>query len=364
MKQKPDVIVVGSGAIGMLSALYLDRAGLSVSIVERQQPAQESSWAGGGILSPLYPWRYPDPVTRLASWSQSNYPELAQTLKDGTGIDPEWTQSGLLLPDLGDETGMALAWANRFEHRAEVLDRTATHDTEPALGDNFHSSLWMPDIAQVRNPRLNRSLYNFLASRKIEVVTDSAVTELLIRNDSISGVRTPNGDFEASNVVICTGAWTRELLSTFTPRPEIFPVKGQMMLFKAPENMLRRIVLHGDRYAIPRRDGHVLFGSTLEHTEYEKQVTAVAAEDLLQAATALIPALGECPVVKQWAGLRPGTEDGVPYICGHPEIKGLYINAGQYRNGLVLGPASAQLLSNLVAGETPIVDPAPYRLSR
>jgi glycine oxidase len=135
-----------------------------------------------------------------------------------------------------------------------------------------------------------------------------------------------------------------------------------MLLFKTEPGVIRRIVLEENRYVIPRRDGHVLFGSTLEEVGFDKSTTESARNELHALAIKRFPALENYPVVKHWAGLRPGSPSGIPYIATHPSLEGLYINAGHFRNGVVLGPASARLMTNIVAGTIPIVPQEPYSL--
>ncbi|MFZ2311565.1 MAG: FAD-dependent oxidoreductase, partial [Methylobacter sp.] len=146
--------------------------------------------------------------------------------------------------------------------------------------------------------------------------------------------------------------------------PKIFPVKGQMLLFDARPDTLKFMVLDGDQYLIPRRDGKILAGSTVEQDNFNKTTTAEARNRLNTFALNLLPSLKNFPVVKHWAGLRPGTEHGVPYIGKHPKISNLCINAGHFRNGLVMGPASAQLMVDLVLNRPTAVAPEPYKLTR
>ncbi|MCX8018513.1 MAG: FAD-dependent oxidoreductase, partial [Rhodocyclaceae bacterium] len=153
-----------------------------------------------------------------------------------------------------------------------------------------------------------------------------------------------------------------KLLEQLGNPPDIRPVRGQMLLFHAKLDQIRRIVLYRGRYVIPRRDGRVLFGSTLEQAGFDKQTTAEAKESLYQDAVALFPVLRRAPIEDHWSGLRPGSPSGIPYIGAYPGIDGLYFNAGHFRNGLTLGPASARLMADLVLGRPPLLDPAPYAL--
>jgi glycine oxidase len=173
-------------------------------------------------------------------------------------------------------------------------------------------------------------------------------------------VLTPHGTFAADSFIVCTGAWSGDLLAPLGLRPEISPVKGQMLLFRARPGVVRTIHLAADRYAIPRRDGRVLFGSTVEHAGFDKSTSEEARKELHAIAVARYPALAACEIENHWAGLRPGSPSGIPFIGPHPALANLYVNAGHFRNGIVLGPASARLAADLVLGRGPDVDPAPY----
>lgn len=358
-----DCTIVGGGLVGMMTARELAAGGLRVRLFERGECGRESSWAGGGILSPLAPWDMPEAVTRLAAWSQRHYPLLTEALADETGIDAEWTQSGLLSldPDAA-AAARAAAWAREHGVRLEVLDAPGVARIEPHCRPAAQA-LWLPEIAQVRNPRLLRALKRALAIAGVAVEEHTGVTGLLVADDRVRGVRTEAGAvFESGCVVVAGGAWSGALLEPLGVRTDIAPVKGQMLMYRCEPGLVRSIVQDRGRYAVPRRDGHVLFGSTLEETGFDRSVTARALEELTAAAAALVPALSACPLVRHWAGLRPGSRDGVPSVGPVPGIAGLYINAGHFRNGVLLAPASARLLADIVTGRSPVVDPAPYRL--
>jgi glycine oxidase len=178
----------------------------------------------------------------------------------------------------------------------------------------------------------------------------------------VQGVRTRAGDIDADRVVVCTGAWTAELLAKLGRKPDIRPVRGQMILFYAKPGQIRHLTLYRERYVIPRRDGRVLIGSTLEDAGFDKRTTAEAKEELYRIATAMFPLLKRTPIEDHWAGLRPGSPSGIPYIGPYPGAEGLYVNAGHFRNGLVTGPASARLLADLLLGRDAILPPSAYAL--
>lgn len=358
LKQAYDVVVVGAGIIGMMTARELARAGQRVLILERGAAGQESSWAGGGILSPLYPWRYPSAVSVLARWGHEHYEAICRDLLQTSGIDPEWVQSGLLV--LNDEVELEEArnWAATYDMHLLHWRAAEVHASEPNLG--YHGdALWLPDIAQVRNPRMVKALARYCEVAGIEIRTGVEVTEFNVSAGQLRGLETSQGPVVTERVVLCGGAWSAGLV----PGLAVEPVKGQMLVFAAEPGLVGKIVLADGRYVIPRRDGHVLVGSTLEHSGFDKATSDEARESLLETAFGLYPGLHDYPVERHWAGLRPGSPQGIPTIGPHPTILGLYINAGHYRNGVIIGAASARLMADLILGREAVVAPTPYALN-
>lgn len=357
-----DIVIIGGGVIGCLSALNLLDGGARVTLIERQQIGREASWAGGGIVSPLYPWRYPPAISRLADWSQGFYPQLGEQLAQATAIDPEVTPCGLLWLDHAEQDD-ALDWAAREDKPLHRVDAEFIYRQVPVLAEGYRSALWQADLANVRNPRLMAALRTRLAQmpgcRLLEHAGDA---RLWLEQGRVVGVQAGGQRLPADAVVLATGAWSGEVLAELGLGLPVQPVKGQMLLYKSEPGWLRSMVLFESRYAIPRRDGHILLGSTLEHEGFDKSTTAQALDSLHASAVRLLPALAGQQPVRQWAGLRPGSPDSVPYIGEVPEYPGLWLNTGHFRNGLVLAPASCRLLADLMLRRQPVVDPAPYRL--
>ncbi|GHB33498.1 glycine oxidase ThiO [Salinicola rhizosphaerae] len=358
----PDFLIVGGGVIGMMTGLQLADAGHSVAIVERGQCGREASWAGGGIVSPLYPWRYSRPISALSSWSEGRYPELADRLHEETGIDPEYRQKGLLYLRV-DDVEQALTWAREVAKPLSRIPADALYAREPKAAPGFESALWMPTLGSIRNPRLGKALRaRLMAMSNVTLHEGRAVVRLRAEGRAVRGVEADQGAIAAGETIVCAGAWSRTLLAGVGVDLPVRPVRGQMILFKAPPGLVERVVLKDGRYVIPRGDGRVLAGSTLEEVGFDKQTTQAAFASLHASALSIVPALANCPVEHHWAGLRPGSPDGVPRIGAVPGLEGLHVNAGHYRNGLVLAPASTRLLVDQLIGCEPIVDPSPYRL--
>lgn len=359
---KADCIVVGGGIIGLLTAWELSQDGLEVMVLERGSIGGEASWAGGGVLTPLYPWRLPEALYPLLEWSQLRYPALAEELTTATGIDPEWTQSGLLILDL-EERSQAQSWSERKGASLEQVEGMRLRTLEPGLDSPAAGALWLPDAAQIRNPRLLQSLRQMIELNGVQLREHSEVLSLRRHGDRLNGVETTGGRVSADYLVIAAGAWSNRLLNGLGLDLAVAPVRGQMILFQAETGIVRRILVSSDYYMIPRRDGHVLVGSTLENVGFDKSVTKRALQSLRDAAKNMLPAIVDYPIARHWAGLRPGSPGGIPSIGPHPKVQGLYVNTGHFRNGLALAPASARLMADLIRGRNPIVPPEPFALT-
>ena len=329
-----DIIIIGAGIAGLSSAYELAGKGASVTVLDRGRAGMEASWAGGGILFPLLPWDYPEEVTALAMRGAALYPDWAQALLESSGIDPEYIRCGMKV----------LEGCRSMENAAHWC---ASHDVrfERSPGGGW----FLPDVAQVRNPRLIRALRASLENRGVCIIENCEVRSLVREGGRIARLGTSDGNtWSARDYVVCAGAWSKMLLEPDLPGPDIFPVKGQMLLFEA-KNLLDTILLKDDLYLVPRRDGHILAGSTLEHAGFDKSVTA--ARMLHEKAAEILPALASRKPAGQWAGLRPGSPGNLPTIARHPDIDNLYLNSGHFRYGVTMAPASAKILSDIISGQ-------------
>jgi len=355
-----DCIICGAGLLGMLTARELAKAGMEVTIIDRQRSGQESSWAGGGILSPLFPWLFPKAVTELAQWSQAHYQQLASDLLAETGIDCEWQRDGLLVVGHDNENEI-LSWANRYQYETSTLNNSELSIAEPRIADNFQQAVLFPQIAQIRNPRLVKALQASIVKLGVKLLENTEVDGIDSSHGKVTNV-TANGDkLFADCVVVAGGAWSSQLLQPLGYELKVEPVRGQMLSFKTQPGMVRHVVLGKDHYLIPRRDGRLLAGSTLEYVGYDKIPTKAAFDKLYQRALNLVPALSDCLIEAQWSGLRPGNcREGIPYISAVQNIEGLYVNTGHFRNGVVLGYSSAVLMADLLLQREPIMDLSPF----
>lgn len=349
--------ILGAGVIGLLTARELLARGHRVVLVDVGQPAREASWAGGGIVAPLYPWHYRPAINALAAGAAARYVELAGELRAETGIDIEYAATGMLMLDLAD-TELALAWCRRAGRRVVRCDDAAARLVQPGISV-CREALWFEDVGNVRNPRLLQALLASVATHARAQCRWQAQVALSGDADRIE-LRV-NGEQQAVDaVVLAAGAWSTALAARLGVQLAVQPVRGQMLRYAARPGLLRRMVMRDGRYLIPRRDGSILAGSTMEYAGFDRSTTDEACAQLQAAAAAILPALADVAPEQQWAGLRPGSPGGVPWIARAGQQ--LLVNAGHFRNGLALAPAAARLGVQLLLGEAPTLDPAPYAL--
>jgi glycine oxidase len=364
---KYDIIIVGAGVIGLTTALKLLESGAKVRILERGRTGMESSWAGGGILSPICPWDYTDAVTRLIHYSTTLFPDWITALHKATGIDPEYHQCGMtILPPVDIKNAAAWCATHAVNMQRQILrvpfPADENHRTTNDGSDNIEAVV-LPDIAQIRNPRLLQALRQRVIQLGGQIVENCSVRNWKIQQNKILSVQSSCGIFAADSYIIAAGAWSRRLLGKHALGLNIQPVKGQMLLFKFDVPPLSTIIVKKNLYLIPRKDGHILLGSTLENTGFDKRITASARQKLLKQAQSILPKLRESPVIRQWSGLRPGSPLNIPTIGRHPELINFYLNSGHFRYGVTMAPASAEILANVLtdSAQRTGLDITPYQ---
>lgn len=358
------VLIIGGGIIGLLTALELSQSGCQVTILDAQDFGQAASWAGGGILSTMYPWRYNKPINQLAMRGKALYQEWQPILQQATGLDIEINPSGMLILDQADfEIG--LNWAsqdNDPQQTATLLDAAQLHTISPHLNQTIQQALWFPQLANIRNPRLLKTLIAFLTLQpNVKLVTHTAVRQFVVKNHTVTSVLDQNNkQWQANQYVVASGAWSGLLSQQFNWQLPIKPIQGQMLLFKAYQNLLPTMIMNNGLYLIPRLDGHIVCGSSSADIGFNTEVNPTIGKQLQQQAFDILPALENAIRLKGWAGLRPAAPDGIPFIGKAPNLDNLWLNAGHYRNGLVMAPASARLLRQQLLNEPRLVDDQPY----
>ncbi len=359
------VLIIGGGVIGLMSALELSHAGCEVTVLDQQDFGQAASWAGGGILSTMYPWRYRPAVNALARHGKALYQQWQPLLLEATGMDIEIHHTGMLILDKDDaETG--LHWEkqdNDPQQRAQLLHKHELHQLSSTLNPHIEQALWFDQLANIRNPRLLKTLITYLSQQKnVKLVANTAVQRFIKNQQAITGIIDQHGQqWQADHYVIASGAWSGLLSQQLDWQLPVKPIQGQMILFKTPQNWLQQMVMSQGTYLIPRMDGHIVCGSSMKDVGFNTDVNTDIYKQLQQAAFAMLPRLKDMPIVKAWAGLRPSSPLGIPFIGKTTGFDNLWLNTGHFRNGLVMAPASARMLREQMLGQAQTIDASAYQ---
>ncbi|CAN5678385.1 glycine oxidase ThiO [soil metagenome] len=353
------VLVVGAGVIGCAIARELARADTPVTVIDRDEPGRQASRAAAGMLSPFGEAACAGtPFLELSDASLSRYTAFADALRDETSIDIEYRPAGKLHLSTGVLDGelRALATspeADRFGMR--VLDGDAARALEPAISSAVTTALLIERDHSVDNRRLTEAVIAAAKAAGAVFRTGDGVTALATDSGRVTGVKLASGErIEAERVVIAAGAWAGEIDGLPRPLP-VRPVKGQMFAVRGDAGVIERVIVGDGCYIIPRDDGRLLVGATVEDVGFSSGPTPRGIASLMAAAVAAVPMIADLPLVETWAGFRPGTPDGLPIIGADPSVDGLVYATGHFRNGILLAPITAECVAALVLGDTPPV---------
>ena len=372
-----DVIIIGGGIIGLSLSIALRKRGATVLLVERGEPGREASHAAGGMLVDC-PLETPPALQKLATASARMYPEFAHELEVESGmkvdlrddgailfwsgeqfkrisvLDPKFRGSALSVLDL-EEREPALKYGD-FDNEQELESFRQDFDPPPDPEDlrNFCKSVFRPAISLSErsvDPRaLSAAALKTAKNRGVDFSSGDEVTSVAISDGHATGVSTKKTAFHAEKVVNCAGAWAGQI----GPRPfPTRPVKGQMLCLVMPQRELIRHVIRSPKaYLIPRSDGRLLVGATVEEAGFDKRTVPATIQRLHKAALELVPKLVDARILEDWAGLRPGTPDALP-ILGATQVTGYFVATGHFRDGILLAPITAQVMADVIEGRTP-----------
>jgi glycine oxidase len=358
-----DVIVVGGGLIGASIAVELAAQKLHVVILDRQQPGREASWAAAGMLSPGPDSPDALPLVPLGKESLRLYPAFVASIEETSGMSVCFATEGTfeIFADQGAKAGRdaLLAEYASLGIAAESITIAAARAIEPALNPNAACAAWLPGEATVDPRRLIEAVLAAAKNRGVEILSGCAVSDVLTENGRCVGVIADGQRFSAANVIVAAGSFCAGIGNLDSPAAiEIaryapaHPVRGQMMALRSPTVKLKKVLRSARGYLVPRADGRIVAGSTLESVGFTKGTTPEGLRGIFEAAVELAPELAGAEIVEQWSGLRPGSPDHLP-IIGPTEIKGLLIATGHYRNGVLLAPVTAKLIRDwVVKGKT------------
>jgi glycine oxidase len=363
-----DVAIIGGGIMGSAVALRLAQRGVGVTVVERAIPGAEASSAAAGILGPQMEAEGPGPLLDLGLMSRALYPSLATELHDATGIDVGYDRSGVLssaLDDAGEaELAVRLSWQQQRGLRVVPLVGAGLLEIEPALGAEVRAALLFPDDAQVNARELARAFSQAAAGAGAQFLTGRYVRRVLVEGGVATGVELDGEVLPAGTVVVAAGSWSGLVEGAGVPPTVVRPARGQLVSIETRPPLFRHVIaVHGRGYLVPRRDGTVLAGSTVEMAGFRKEVTVGGLAAILTLARTLVPGLADAPVTGSWSNFRPFTEDHLP-VLGATPVRGLVLATGHFRNGILLAPITAEAIAELVATGRSAIDLAPFSLSR
>ena len=360
-KETAEVVIIGGGVIGLSIARALKQRGArDVMLIERAQPGTEASWAAGGILGPQLEADQDDAFFELACASRDLYPEFADSLREETGIDVELDLTGTLYLGFTKEDEEELSrrhqWQARRGFRVEWLTGDEARAVEPDVSGNIRCALRFPNDFQVENRKLVEALAAASEQSGVRLIRGCEGARIAIERGRVRGVETSVGFVAAHTVVLAAGAWTSLIDSpdVVLPSIEIEPVRGQMLCFQTAPQEFGHVLYTTRGYLVPRRDGRVLAGSTLEHAGFDKSITKEGAASIKSMAFEIAPVLKNLPFIDSWAGLRPRATDDLPVLGPCRKIEGLIYATGHYRNGILLAPITGELIADLIVrGATP-----------
>jgi glycine oxidase len=351
--ERADVLVVGGGVIGCAVAAELAARGRGVVVLERGEPGLEASGAAAGMLSPQAEARTRDAFFDLALASRELYPAWVRVLEEETGVDVGYRRTGLLHCDFAGARAQSraeqIAWQQAAGLEAAALLRVELPgEIAERLSSEVTAAASFPAEGAVDPRRLTRAAWLLAERRGVRVRTGVEALGFRFEGGACRGVETRAGAILANAVVDAAGAWAA-FDSLPLPVP-VEPVRGQIVELRLAGPPLPTILSSDDVYLVPRADGTLLLGSTVEHVGFRKEVTAAAVERLIAAAVRLCPEIASARFVTAWSGLRPATPDGLP-ILGACRLPGLFFAAGHFRNGILLAPVTAVALADLLTGE-------------
>jgi glycine oxidase len=362
------VIIVGGGLMGLAAAEQLLRRGIKPLVLEKGSFAKEASWAGAGYLDLRDASRAGGSFLDLCRYSYGLFPEWTESVKRDSGIDPEYLLCGSLglVFNPNEEEVIRGIEAGTLANglKSEWLTPPAAFLKESHLSEKIKSAWYLPQTCQVRPPRLAQGLLKVLEKGKAVLREGDEVRGFLKQGSRIIGVETDKGKYEADQVLLAGGAWTGGLLDILGISLAMKPIRGQVVLFQAEPGLLRHVLFTSSAYLVPRLDGRIYVGSTLEEAGFDKSVTKEAIAGLTQAAYRALPVLEKAKIEMTWSGLRPKALDDFPYLGKVPAMENLWVAAGHYTHGILLSAASGRLMAQAILGEKPERDLGPFALDR
>src|SRR5467141_1332082 len=356
--KKFDAAIAGGGVIGGAIGLELARAGLRVAVFDRQQAGQEASWASAGILSPAPENPGMVAMVPLGKASLALYPEFVGWIEEisgkKTGVRPKGTLEALFSEDTKAELSTIIALHHGLGLKAEPLRAEDARELEPALSEEVEAAVLRPEEGSIDNRALTAAILQAAKRRGAEIFSGDGAKAIWREGKRCAGLVLQNEKVEAKWTIIAAGCFSAAI-DGIAPYAPVRPAKGQMVALRADDLKMERVLWSEKIYLVPRNDGRILAGATVEHAGFDKRVTAGGIEKILSAAIELAPGLANARIEETWAGLRPDTPDHLP-ILGPTDMDGLLMATGHFRSGILLTPITARLIREWITEQRVSVD--------
>ena len=353
-----DVAIAGGGLIGATIAFELARAGLDVALFDRQQPGEGSSWAAAGILSPAPENAGMISTVPLGRASLQLYPEFVATVEEvsdqSVGYRARGTLEALFSTDAQEKLSTIIALHHGLGLKAEPVSADDAREMEPALSPEVEAAVFRPEEACVDNRALTKAVLAAAEGSRVKIFAGSNVQSITKDGGRCAGLTVDGEKIQSCWTVIAAGRCSAEIEGAADYAP-VRPAKGHMIALRAASLNIERVLWSDDVYLVPRNDGRILAGATVEYVGFEKNVTAGGLQKILTAALQLAPALADAQLEETWAGLRPDAPDHLP-IIGPTDLDGLLIATGHFRSGILLAPISAQLIREWITTQNVSLD--------
>jgi glycine oxidase len=356
--KKFDVAIAGGGVIGGAIALELARAGLRVGLFDRQQPGQESSWASAGILSPAPESPGMIAMVPLGKASLSLYPEFVTRVEDisgkSAGFRPKGTLQALFSNDAKAELSTIIALHHGLGLKAEPIRAEDARELEPALSEEVEAAVLRPDESSVDNRALTNAVLDAARRSGVDIFSGNGAKAIWREGNRCGGLILQNEKIEAQWTIVAAGCFSAAIegIAAYAP---VRPAKGQMAALRADDVEIQRVLWSEKIYLVPRNDGRLLAGATVEYVGFDKRPTAGGIEKILSAAIDLAPGLANARIEETWAGLRPDSPDHLP-IIGPTDMDGLLMATGHFRSGMLLTPITALLIREWITEQRVSMD--------
>ncbi|MGH7880730.1 MAG: glycine oxidase ThiO, partial [Candidatus Binataceae bacterium] len=341
-------IVIGGGIIGNSVAWRLAREGVAVTVLERGRAGQEASWAAAGMIAPQAEAQGPGPFFDLCVKARDVFAAKVEGLRSESGIDPEYDDAGILYVafDAAEQAELEerARWQSGAGGAVEELSGDEARRLEPGLAAEVVYAIHMPNDRRTDNRQLTRAYAAAAVARGAQIREGARVEGIIIQGGRATGVRIHGGEEVAADVVInAAGAWAGEIRGFEDDRVVIAPIRGQMLCFEGLRALAGPAVFSMHGYIVPRRDGRLLAGSTMEDAGYDKRVTLEGIEKISRGARKMMPALGGIAFREAWAGLRPATRDWMPVLGASPSVANVFYAAGHFRSGILLSALTGEI---------------------